>query len=90
MKPSLRSLLRLILLSALCVTAVACSKVSKENYDQLKVGMDYDEVVSIVGSPDSCSEALGAKNCRWGTETRYIKVTFIADKTTMLGHYGLQ
>ena len=90
MNPSLRSILRLALSTALFVTVVACSKVSKENYDKLKVGMDYDEVVSIVGSPDSCSEALGAKNCRWGTEERYIKVTFIADKVTMLGHYGLR
>ncbi len=90
MKPPLCSILRLALFTAFCLTVVACTKVSKENYDKLKVGMDYDEVVSVVGSPDSCSEALGAKNCRWGTQERYIKVTFIADKVTMLGHYGLK
>jgi hypothetical protein len=77
-------------LAILFMTALGCSKVSKENYDKLKVGMPYEEVVSIIGSPDGCSETFGTKTCLWGNEKRRIGVSFIASKAMAFSSKGLQ
>jgi Domain of Unknown Function with PDB structure (DUF3862) len=71
------------------ISAVGCSRISKESYDKLKVGMAYEDVVDILGSPGSCSEALGTKSCVWGSEKRQIKVSFIASKTIAFSSKGL-
>ena len=56
----------------------SCSKLTMENYDLLKTGMEYDEVVDIIGSPDSCSEKFGTKSCIWGdSEGSHIKAKFL-------------
>lgn len=34
-----------------------CSKVTKENYDKVKVGMTKDQVIEILGKPADKSEA---------------------------------
>lgn len=41
-----------ILLIVLATLLIGCSKLNKENYDKLKVGMGYEEVVAILGKPD--------------------------------------
>jgi hypothetical protein len=58
----------------------ACSKLTAKNYEQLKMGMSYDEVKALLGTPDECSDVLGVKQCRWGDEKRYISVSFAGDK----------
>jgi len=77
------------LLTALLFTA-GCSKVTKENYDKLKIGMKYGEVSAILGAPDSCTQALGAKSCLWGDEAKNIKVNFLADKTVIFSSTGIK
>ena len=72
----------LALLTTLFFTA-GCSKVTKENYDQLEMGMEYNEVTALLGNPDSCTESMGAKSCIWGNEAKNIKVNFLADKTVV-------
>jgi len=69
-----------ILTIAILVLLAGCSKVSKENYDKLKTGQDYDEVVNLLGKPDKCSDMLGATSCTWGSEERNIQVSFINKK----------
>jgi len=71
---------RYIILIILATLLVGCSKLSKESYDKLKVGMGYEEVVAILGKPDNCSDTLVAKSCRWGDERKNITVNFIGDK----------
>jgi outer membrane protein assembly factor BamE (lipoprotein component of BamABCDE complex) len=77
-------------LAFLFMTALGCNKVSKKNYDKLKVGMAYEEVVSIIGSPDSCSEAFGTKTCLWGSEKKRIGVSFIGSKAVAFSSKGLR
>jgi len=43
-----------------------CGKVNRENYDKVKVGMEYFQVIELIGEPDKCDAALGMKNCVWG------------------------
>jgi hypothetical protein len=78
-----------VMLAVLIISVLGCSKISKENYNKLKVGMAYEEVVNILGSPGSCSETLGTKSCVWGSEKRQIKVSFIASKAAAFSSRGL-
>ena len=69
-----------VFLITLVALLVGCSKLSKENYDRLKVGMEYDEVVSIFGKPDTCSDTLVAKGCTWGDELKNVTIGFLDGK----------
>jgi hypothetical protein len=73
--------LRVLSLLVLFVCVAACSNpVNKTNYDKLAMGMDYQEVVALLGPPDQSQTALGATSCVWGKPPRTISVKFIADK----------
>jgi Domain of Unknown Function with PDB structure (DUF3862)/Prokaryotic membrane lipoprotein lipid attachment site len=71
---------RFILLITLMTLLAACSKLTQENYDKLKMGMGYDEVVSNLGKPDSCTDTLVAKSCVWGSDRKNITIGFIGNK----------
>jgi len=75
-----RKFLRLVLLVVLATLPLGCSKLTRKNYEKLKGGMEYEEVVKILGKPDECTEALFAKNCTWGSERKNITVSFIGGK----------
>ena len=82
---------KIILASALSVLVlVGCSKITKDNYQVIEAGMDYQEIELLLGSPSSCDEALGFKQCSWGTEQRYIDIKFVADKVTFFSHKGVK
>lgn len=74
---------RSVFLIALITLLVGCSKLTRENYDKLAMGMGYEEVVSILGKPDNCSDTLFAKSCMWGNERKNITVNFIGDKVIL-------
>jgi hypothetical protein len=60
-----------------------CSKVTAENYAKIKTGMEYGEVIKILGKPGSSSDVVIMKNCVWGNENRNITVSFIGDKVML-------
>ena len=66
-----------------------CSKVNRENYDKIKMGMEYSQVIELIGNPDKCDAALGMKNCVWGNETKNITIGFIAEKVALPTMTGL-
>lgn len=79
-------------ISAFCFATllVACgNRVSLENYNKLKTGQSYDEVVKIVGDPTRCDEALGIRACTWGDEKRGFSANFVADKVLLLSAHQL-
>lgn len=80
---------RLTLAAAVLMLA-ACSKLTVENYDKLKVGMRYDEVKQILGAPDKCSDVLTVKSCTWGTEQRFVQVNFVADQVVLFNSSNLR
>lgn len=84
-----KTVLQIIVLAGLLLTT-GCNKLTMENYDQLRVGMTYDEVVALLGAPDDCSEALGARSCAWGDESRNIQVIFLGGTATLFSHAGLK
>jgi len=60
-----------------------CSKLTMDNYTKVKTGLEYSQVVAIIGKPDSCSEALFVKSCIWGNEQKNITVNFVSDKVML-------
>lgn len=82
--------LKMIIVTILLGLVLAgCSKLTQENYDRVKVGMDFSEVVEIIGQPDQCDAALGTKSCTWGSEKKYINIKFVADKVAIPTMKGL-
>lgn len=84
------SAIALVLVIAVAVLTVGCSKVTKENYDKIEVGMDYDEVVDILGEPQEASDVIGTKSCVWGEGDETIHIKFIADQVVFHSAKGLK
>jgi hypothetical protein len=80
----------LIILLAALLLAAGCNRLTMENYDRLRMGMEYNAVVAILGKPDNCSEALGTRSCVWGDEERNITVLFLGGSATFFTHTGLR
>ncbi|WP_022947934.1 DUF3862 domain-containing protein [Methylohalobius crimeensis] len=80
---------RTLSLIALTLLLAACSKVTPENYQNLELGMDYQEVVKLLGEPDECEAVLNAESCTWGKPKKNIKVRFISDKVVLFSSEGL-
>lgn len=77
------------LIFAAALLLAACSRLSMENYNQLKVGMSYQEVTAIIGDANSCEEVIGTRSCVWGDDNKGIKAGFVADKAIAFSHKGL-
>ena len=75
--------MRMVVLLVLVVILLGCSKLTVDNYAKIKTGIEYSEVVNILGKPDSCSEALFVKSCIWGNEQKNITVNFVSDKAIL-------
>lgn len=78
-----------LIVVATAVLLAACGKLSMENYNQLKVGMSYQEVSAIIGDANSCEEVIGTRSCVWGDDSKGIKAGFVADKAIAFSHKGL-
>lgn len=82
-----------IILGLVCVglvlVFVGCSKVTKENYDEIKVGMTYEQVTDILGKPDRNTETMGARSCLWGDKEKSITVQFLGDEVVVFASEGL-
>lgn len=84
------SLIKLIAMALLIsVVLFGCSKLNQENYDKIKIEMDYQQVIYIIGNPDKCDAAMGVKNCVWGNENKNITIKFIADNVVVPSMKGL-
>ena len=82
--------LRMIVLLVMLAMLLGCSKLTVDNYAKIKTGIEYSEVVTILGKPDSCSEALFVKSCIWGNEQKNITVSFVSDKTILSGSRNIK
>ncbi|MFZ1986827.1 MAG: DUF3862 domain-containing protein [Desulfatitalea sp.] len=88
MRHSIAKKIPFLLLVALLLF-VACSKLTPENYSQLKMSMPYDDVVAILGKADKCDGAIGIKDCTWGGTEKNINVKFLNDKVIFFSGKGL-
>ena len=78
-----------IMFGALALTA--CSKLTKENYDKLEMGMTQEEVEAVLGSADNCGKTMATLACTWGDEeAKHIKIVFMGDKAVTFNYDGLE
>ena len=69
----------------------ACSKLTKENYDKLEMGMSQEEVEAVIGSADNCAKIMGTLACTWGDENaKHVKIVFMGDKAITFNYDGLE
>ena len=88
MKP-IKALFILLSLAALLLAGAGCSKLTKQNYDRIKPGMEYKEVTGILGDAATCDAVMGVKNCTWGNEQKNIAVKFVADQVIFMTCKGI-
>jgi hypothetical protein len=69
---------------------LGCSKVTQENYDKIRVGMNYNEVVAILGKPNSCDSVANVNSCVWGNVSKNIKVRFVSERAVFLNAQGIK
>ena len=81
---------RYLIIAALILLLNGCNKVTKENYDKIKSGMLYEEVVKVLGKPENCTETLGISNCEWKNDDAKIAITFISNKVMIAAADGLK
>ena len=83
-------MLKQLIVTVAVLLLASCSKLTMENYQKVKVGMKYDEVVDLIGSPKECNEDLGTRRCVWGDEDgKHVKINFINEAAVMFSHKGL-
>ena len=75
--------MRVGIILILLLIMLGCSKVSQENYEQIRTGMGYDAVVAVLGKPNSCESVGMATSCVWGSVSKHIKIRFVADKVVI-------
>lgn len=66
-----------------CMTLIACSKLNNENYSKIKIGMPFNEVTALLGSPTHCDDVMGVKSCRWGDDKRNVTINFVGDQVIL-------
>ncbi len=80
----------ILILPLFLLLLTGCNKLTKENYDKIKSGMQYDEVVRLIGDPTECSEAIGLSNCEWKDGDTEVNINFINNKVTITSASGLK
>ncbi|MGL5037193.1 MAG: lipoprotein [Aeromonas sp.] len=80
---------QIVIGALIALVLTGCSKLSRENYDQLKMGMTYAQTSAILGKAEHCEDVLGTSSCLWGSEEKNIKIGFIADKATFFSSAGI-
>ena len=81
--------MRIALAATLALLLAGCGKLDREHYEQLKMGMNYDEVATILGKADRCDDVLGTSSCIWGKEKKNSQVKFIAGKAALFSSEGI-
>jgi hypothetical protein len=80
----------ILFLAAIILIAFGCSKVNQDNYDKLSLGMDYEDVIKILGQPSECKSILNTKSCTWGDSSKKIALKLVANKVVFLSSQGLK
>lgn len=81
--------IRSLVATSMILLLLGCSRITLENYNQIGVGMSYDEVTALIGSPDRCDSVMGVRNCLWGDEKRAINVSFVGGKVLLFSSSNL-
>lgn len=82
--------IRTVLTMGLMLLLLGCSKLTLENYSKITVGMKYEEVTRLIGTPAHCDDVMGVRSCQWGDDKRSVNVNFVAGKVLLFSSSNLQ
>jgi hypothetical protein len=82
--------IRTVLMMGLMLVLLGCSKLTLENYNKITMGMEYNEVTQLIGSPAHCDDVMGVRTCQWGDDKRSINVNFVGGKVLLFSSHNLQ
>ena len=74
---------------AMLALITGCSKVTTENYNKIKLGMESSEVEKILGKATKCDAILTAKQCVWTSGNKSIDIKFVSEKVVLFSNTGL-
>jgi len=74
----------------LLLMLLGCSKLTQENYDKIRMGMSYDEVVQLIGKPDKCDDVMGLRSCTWGDASHSADVKFAGGQVLFFSSSNLK
>ncbi len=70
-----------------CITLIACSRVTEENYDRIENGMEEAAVIDILGEPDEAAGmeigSLSGKSSTWDDGKARITIQFFNGKVKL-------
>ncbi|WP_324778990.1 hypothetical protein [Thiobacillus sedimenti] len=82
--------LRTTLLLGLLLALIGCSKLTLEHYNQISVGMSYDDVTRLIGPPDRCDDVMGVRSCDWRDGERSVHVNFLGGQVLLFSSSNLK
>ena len=82
--------IRTVTAMSLLLVVLGCSKLTLDNYNKITSGMTYEEVTQLIGSPASCDDVMGVRNCTWGNERRSVNVSFLGGKVLLFSSSNLK
>lgn len=82
--------IRTVMAMGLLLLVLGCSKLTLDNYNKITSGMTYEEVTQLIGSPASCDDVMGVRNCTWGNERRSVNVSFLGGKVLLFSSSNLK
>lgn len=69
------------------VMLFACSKLTQENFDQIKLGMSMKQVITILGNPSNVEEihiaGISGTSATWKDENGQIDIQFLNERVTV-------
>lgn len=87
-------LIHLVLVTLLAITIAACSKPTQKNYAKVKTGMTFEEVIKILGRPESTQRTdisgFAGTSAVWKTAQAEIDMQFLNDKLTVKSYSMLE
>lgn len=79
-----------VLTIGLLLVLLGCSRLTLDNYNRIAMGMHYDEVIELIGSPRKCDDVMGVRSCEWGDDERSVQVNFVAGQVLIFSSRNLK
>jgi len=83
------SILAALLLMVSACSGPAPSSVTRANYDKLSLGMTFEAVTEIMGTPPYHSKRFGLDEYTWVNGDRHIHAKFLANRAIYYSSKGL-
>ena len=79
--------MRKLLVIFMMLWLAACSKITEDRYEQVKQGMNMEQVVSILGEPSAARSiniaGISGTSATWKTSEAEITIQFLNDQVTI-------